>query len=111
MTSAARRRRSTGQPAAAWDLPRQTRNGGLCLTDYVLPSDHVALFEIARIYLPSGEQLPNEHWRVAGVVMGGYEVVKGVLETLYGALGLDLRVARGSHALLHPGKAAKTDAG
>ncbi len=74
-------------------------------------ADHVALFEIARIYLPSGEQLPNEHWRVAGVVMGGYEVVKGVLETLYDALGLELRVARGSHTLLHPGKAAQTDAG
>ena len=44
-------------------------------------SDDVALFEIARVYLPSGEQLPDEHWRVAGVVAGGYEVVKGVLET------------------------------
>ena len=74
-------------------------------------ADQVALFEIARIYLPSGEQLPDEHWRVAGVVMGGYEIVKGVLETLYDALGLDLRVARGSHVLLHPGKAAETEAG
>jgi len=74
-------------------------------------ADHVALFEIARIYLPSGEQLPHEHWLVAGVVMGGYEVVKGVLETLYDALGLELRVARGSQKLLHPGKAAQTDAG
>ena len=27
-------------------------------------ADHVALFEIARVYLPSGEQLPDEHWRV-----------------------------------------------
>ena len=33
-------------------------------------SDDVALFEIARVYLPSGEQLPDEHWRVAGVVAG-----------------------------------------
>jgi phenylalanyl-tRNA synthetase beta chain len=74
-------------------------------------SDRVALFEIARVYLPSGEQLPDEHWRVAGVVAGGYEVVKGVLETLYGALGLELRVARSTHGLLHPGKAAETDAG
>jgi len=74
-------------------------------------SDRVALFEIARVYLPSGEQLPDEHWRVAGVVAGGYEVVKGALETLYGALGLELRVARSTHGLLHPGKAAETDAG
>ena len=74
-------------------------------------AEHVALFEIARVYLPSAEQLPDEHWRVAGVVSGGYEVVKGVLETLYDALALDLRVRRGEHTLLHPGKAAVTDAG
>jgi phenylalanyl-tRNA synthetase beta chain len=71
----------------------------------------VALFEIARVYLPSGEQLPIERWRVAGVVAGGYEVVKGVVELLYGALGLELRVARGSNSLLHPGKTAQTEAG
>ena len=74
-------------------------------------AEHVGLFGIARVYLPSGEQLPDEHWRVAGVVSGGYEVVKGVLETLYDALALELRVRRGEHALLHPGKAAVTDAG
>jgi phenylalanyl-tRNA synthetase beta chain len=73
--------------------------------------DDVALFEIARVYLPSGEQLPVERWRVAGVLAGGFEVVKGVLETLYWSLGLELRVARGSSPLLHPGKAAETDAG
>jgi phenylalanyl-tRNA synthetase beta chain len=74
-------------------------------------AEHVALFEIARVYLPSGEQLPDEHWRVAGVVQGGYGVVKGVVEALYGALGLELRVERGSNHLLHPGKAASTEAG
>src|SRR6185503_17493357 len=74
-------------------------------------ADRVALFEIARIYLASGEQLPEERWRVAGVVQGGYEDVKGVVEALYGALGLELRVERGSHRLLHPGKAAATEAG
>jgi phenylalanyl-tRNA synthetase beta chain len=74
-------------------------------------AEHVALFEIARVYLPSGEQLPVERWHVAGVVQGEYGVVKGVLETLYAALGLELRVERGSHALLHPGKAAKAEAG
>ena len=74
-------------------------------------AEHVALFEIARVYLPSGEQLPIEHWHVAGVVQGEYGVVKGVLETLYAALGLELRVERGSHPLLHPGKAARAEAG
>ena len=74
-------------------------------------TEHVALFEIARVYLSSGEQLPDEHWRVAGIVAGGYADVKGVVETLYAALGLELRVERGTHALLHPGKAAETMAG
>jgi phenylalanyl-tRNA synthetase beta chain len=74
-------------------------------------ADHVALFEIARVYLPSGERLPDEHWRVAGVMQGGYETVKGVVEALYGALGVELRVERRSHDLLHPGKAAAAEAG
>jgi phenylalanyl-tRNA synthetase beta chain len=73
--------------------------------------EDVALFEIARVYLPSGEPLPTERWRVAGIVAGDYEVVKGVLETLYEALGLELRVSRSTHGLLHPGKGAETDAG
>jgi phenylalanyl-tRNA synthetase beta chain len=74
-------------------------------------ADHIALFEIARVYFPSGEQLPVERWKVAGVVGGGYEAVKGMLETLYEALGLELRVERTTHPLLHPGKAASTKAG
>ena len=74
-------------------------------------ADHVALFEIARVYLSSGGQLPDEYWRVGGVMQGGYEDVKGVVEALYGALGLELRVERGSRELLHPGKAAVTEAG
>ena len=69
------------------------------------------LFEIARVYLPSGERLPDEHWRLAAIVPGGYAAAKGVLETLYGTLKLDLRVGRATHPLLHPGKAAKTEAG
>jgi phenylalanyl-tRNA synthetase beta chain len=73
--------------------------------------DELSLFEIARVYLPSGERLPNERWRLGGILRGGYADAKGVLETLYGALHLDLRVRRGSHPLLHPGKAAETEAG
>ena len=73
--------------------------------------DDLGLFEIARVYLPSGEALPDEHWRVGAIVPGGYGAAKGVAESLYAALGLELRVVRGAHALLHPGKAAETDAG
>ena len=74
-------------------------------------AEHVALFETARVYLPSGSQLPDEHWRVAAIATGGYADIKGVAETLYAALGLELRVERGSQPLLHPGKAATTQAG
>src|SRR5439155_3506938 len=74
-------------------------------------ADHIALFEIARVYLPSGGQLPDERWRLGGVVRGGFAAAKGVLEVVYGALHLELRVRRGTHAALHPGKAAETDAG
>jgi phenylalanyl-tRNA synthetase beta chain len=71
----------------------------------------VGLFEIARVYLPSSERLPDERWRLGAVVQGGYAAAKGVLETLHRALHLELRLHRGSHPLLHPGKAAETDAG
>jgi phenylalanyl-tRNA synthetase beta chain len=74
-------------------------------------SQDVGLFEIARVYLPSGEQLPDERWQLGAIVQGGYAAAKGVLEALYRALQLELRVRRGSHPLLHPGKAAATDAG
>jgi phenylalanyl-tRNA synthetase beta chain len=74
-------------------------------------SNDVRLFEIARVYLPSGKELPDERWRVAAIVAGGYAAVKGVLEALYRALHVELRLHRGSHPLLHPGKTAETDAG
>jgi phenylalanyl-tRNA synthetase beta chain len=69
------------------------------------------LFEIARIYLPSGVQLPEERWRLGGIVQGGYAAAKGVVESLYEALHLELRVDRSTHPLLHPGKTAETEAG
>jgi phenylalanyl-tRNA synthetase beta chain len=71
----------------------------------------IGLFEIARVYLPSGEQLPTERWRLGVVVEGGYAAAKGVVEALYGALHVELRVRRGSHALFHPGKIAEAEAG
>lgn len=74
-------------------------------------AEDIGLFEIARVYLPSGEPLPDERWRVGALVEGGYEAAKGALEALYGALHVELRVSRGSHPLFHPGKAAESDAG
>jgi phenylalanyl-tRNA synthetase beta chain len=74
-------------------------------------NEAIALFEIARVYLPSGEQLPDERWHVGAIAEGGFSAAKGAVEAVYGALHLELEVRRTSHALLHPGKAAETDAG
>jgi phenylalanyl-tRNA synthetase beta chain len=74
-------------------------------------ADDVGLFEIARVYLPSGEQLPAEYWRLGAILQGGFARAKGVVEALYRAFHVELRVRRGSHPMLHPGKVAETDAG
>jgi phenylalanyl-tRNA synthetase beta chain len=73
--------------------------------------ERVGRFEIARVYLASGEQLPEERWRLGGIVQGGYAAAKGVGEALYAALHVELVVRRTAHPLLHPGKTAETDAG
>jgi phenylalanyl-tRNA synthetase beta chain len=74
-------------------------------------NEDVALFEIARVYLPTGEALPDEHWRVAAVLEGGYADAKGVLDTLLAALKIEPRVERAEHPLLHPGKTGRLPQG
>jgi len=71
----------------------------------------IALFELARVYLPSGGQLPEERWRVSGIADGGWEAGRRAVEALYATLHLELRVGRAEIPQLHPGKAAATDAG
>ncbi|MGH3116369.1 MAG: phenylalanine--tRNA ligase subunit beta [Gaiellales bacterium] len=74
-------------------------------------NEDVALFELARVYLPSGEPRPDEHWHLGGIVEGGFFRAKGIVETLYRALHVELRVEPAEREFLHPGKAAKVDAG
>jgi phenylalanyl-tRNA synthetase beta chain len=74
-------------------------------------NEAVALFEIARVYRPSGAPRPDEHWHAACVVEGGYFRAKGILETLYGTLHVPLRVERAQAGFLHPGKGARVEAG
>jgi phenylalanyl-tRNA synthetase beta chain len=69
-------------------------------------NEGVALFEIARVYLPTGEPLPDERWRVGAVLEGGYEAAKGVVDTLLGTLRIEPAFEPGTHELLHPGKTA-----
>jgi phenylalanyl-tRNA synthetase beta chain len=75
----------------------------------------IALFELARVYLPSPnrlhEQLPDERWQVGGIAEGGFDAARSAVETLYRALLLELRVERAVLPQLHPGKGGTTDAG
>jgi phenylalanyl-tRNA synthetase beta chain len=76
-----------------------------------LGADSVALFEIARVYLPSSEQLPDERWRVGGITSGGFFAAKGAVELLHDALKLEPRFERAEEPFLHPGKAAQVESG
>ncbi len=74
-------------------------------------NDGIRLFEVARVYLPTAEQLPEERWRVAGIAEGGFEAARAAVEALYEAIHIPLELRRTSLDHLHPGKAAETDAG
>jgi phenylalanyl-tRNA synthetase beta chain len=70
----------------------------------------VALFEIARVYLPDGE-LPDEETHVAAIVAGGWPRAKGIVDGLYAALKAEPAFRRAEDDLLHPGKSAATPSG
>jgi phenylalanyl-tRNA synthetase beta chain len=75
-------------------------------------NDRIALFEIARVYLPRGaRELPDERLRVAAVAEGGFARAKGAAEALLRALHAPATWERTDHPLLHPGKAARTETG
>ena len=72
----------SGAAVAVWDLPRQARGGaeksGLCLTDYVLPGDCVALFVTT-----AGEGVRErvEAWKRAGEYLKSHAFAALALET------------------------------
>ena len=49
-------------------------------------NERVALFEVAHVYLPTEGALPDERWRVGGIVEGGFFRAKGAVELLFEAL-------------------------
>jgi len=69
---------TSGDPAVAWELPRQAREGGLCLADYVLPGDHVALFVTT-----AGEGVRDrvEEWKAQGEYLKSHAFAALALET------------------------------
>jgi len=84
------------------DAARQNADAG---------NERIALFEIARVYLPRRDELPEERVRVAGILEGGFLHTKGVVEALLRVLHVDANWMRSEHPLLHPGKAARIEAG
>jgi len=74
-------------------------------------NERLGFFEVARVYIPRGPDLPDEHVRVGGLTEGGFAHAKGMLEVLYGALKVELSVAPGARSFLYPGRAAELDAG
>ena len=68
----------SGRPAAAWDFPRQAREGGLCLADYVLPGDHLALFVTTA---GAGVRERVEEWKRRGEYLKSHAFAALALET------------------------------
>jgi phenylalanyl-tRNA synthetase beta chain len=53
----------------------------------------VALFEIAHVYLPPGP-VPEERWRLGGIVQGDYFRARGLVEAVFGALNVEPTFSR-----------------
>jgi len=69
-------------------------------------NERIDLFEIARVYLPQGDGLPEEQTHLGGIVEGGFAAVKGVVEAVYNGLKAELRIERDAKPFLYPGRAA-----
>ena len=115
--------RPAGTDPGPWSLPEPISVELTVLRTSLLPSlveaarrnvdagaERIALFEIARVYL-AGDDLPDEHVRVAGIVEGGFGRAKGVVEAVYRALKAEPSFERGEDERFHPGKTARTAAG
>jgi phenylalanyl-tRNA synthetase beta chain len=107
----------------AWRLPEPISAEFAVLRTQLLPSlveaarrnvelgaAEIALFEVARVYLPDGE-LPDEHLHLAAIVEGGWSRAKGIVETLYAAVNAEPSFGRASDDLFHPGKVATVGSG
>ncbi|HSS52979.1 MAG TPA: methionine synthase, partial [Thermoanaerobaculia bacterium] len=68
----------SGEPIAIWTFPRQNRDGGLCLADYVLPGDHLALFVTTA---GEGVRQRVEAWKDQGEYLKSHAFAALALET------------------------------
>jgi phenylalanyl-tRNA synthetase beta chain len=55
----------------------------------------IRLFEIAHVYLPVGTSIPDERWRVGGILEGDFFGAKGAVEAIFAALHVEPRFERG----------------
>ncbi len=76
-----------------------------------LGNERIDLFEIARVYLPSGGGLPNERIHVAGITPGAFSRGTGVVEALARSLNVDAPFRAEAHPLFHPSRSAATTGG
>ncbi len=68
----------TGDPAASWDLPRQTTGEQRCLADYVMADDHVPLLLTTA---GSGPRELSLEWKDSGDYLKSHAVASLALET------------------------------
>ena len=54
----------------------------------------IGLFEIAHVYLPTGSAVPEERWRLGGVVEGDFFRAKGLVEAVFAGLHVEPRFER-----------------
>jgi phenylalanyl-tRNA synthetase beta chain len=57
-------------------------------------NDDVALFEVAHVYLPTGTKIPDERWRLGGIVSGDLFRAKGAVEAIFETLHIEPRFER-----------------
>jgi phenylalanyl-tRNA synthetase beta chain len=76
-----------------------------------LGNGDVSLFEIAHVYLPTGERLPDEPVHLGGITDRGFDRARGVVELVHRAVHAPLGFAPVRQPFLHPRKAAGFDGG
>jgi phenylalanyl-tRNA synthetase beta chain len=74
-------------------------------------NERIRLFELARVYLSSGQPRPEERWHIGAILEGGLSRAKGALETLLATVKVEPHFERTQEPFLHPGKAARLDGG
>jgi phenylalanyl-tRNA synthetase beta chain len=74
-------------------------------------TEDVALFEIAHVYLPTGEPLPDEPWRLGGIVRGDFYRAKGAVEQVFAALKLEPHFERAPQPFMPSPASASVEGG